>query len=185
MSDDVSSRIEFVQTIDKLKSEFSGVPGIYKLVSVAQNETQVLKKSRKTQSISSLCSNLPHVISIVKALATESDIVAVYEMKRFECPDGARNVRIDIIADNGLKWVKVKSNIHTLNADVSSLILENVVQDDSDDEDETEIPALLEDKLPLARQLKDMYIASLQNKRHYKIPSESLSGLIPLVNDLL
>ncbi len=171
----MTARIEQVQAvIDRLKSKYSGISGISKLISVALNEKQVLERSGPKQSIQSLCSNLPHVISITNSLTTESDILSVYESKRFECSDGsAKNVRIDIVAENGLKWIKVKSNLHTLNADISSLIAENEIEDDSDDEeDEMDIMALLEEKLPLARQLKDMYIASLQSKCHYKIPGE-------------
>ncbi|KAJ3213293.1 hypothetical protein HDU67_003086 [Dinochytrium kinnereticum] len=163
----------------KTKPSRSG--GVSKFISTVQAERRFISK----------CSNLAYleaVFSIMSVIGVQSTnprnrhgAPEVFKAVHY-VPVGRklplkRTIRVDIVMNGGMKWVKIKAG----RMDGVALELENESSDEEDDDDETDTsnkstsspkpaPESGHDMIPILRQATEMLEAAKQNPVHYKPP---------------
>lgn len=95
------------QNLIQQLEQFKSIPGAQKIQRKINQEIKFLQKVVSTNSIKLnhvMCSNLTHYQFLVKILDIQKDVVHI------DCgfPVEERNnpLRVDIVCDNGLKWIK-------------------------------------------------------------------------------
>uniref|UniRef100_A0A1I8PVU7 DUF1308 domain-containing protein n=1 Tax=Stomoxys calcitrans TaxID=35570 RepID=A0A1I8PVU7_STOCA len=100
-------KVELGQILIKYLEEFSEIPGVQKVQRKIVQEIKFLQKviKNKTLKINHVqCSNLTHYEFLVKILQLQRDVVHVdcgFPVDYRENP-----LRVDIVCENGLKWIK-------------------------------------------------------------------------------
>ncbi|KAJ3300566.1 hypothetical protein HK104_009901 [Borealophlyctis nickersoniae] len=127
--------------------------------------------------------NIPYLCAVFGVLSTQRDVTSIYRTFQYMPvraypstePD---SVRVDVVADQGRRWVKVKaSSLKTLQTDFFADESESE-SDESSSEDDGEsgvapIPDLSYSSLlsgPLFRQARALLLAAEQNPVHYETP---------------
>ncbi|XP_026847845.1 UPF0415 protein C7orf25 homolog [Drosophila persimilis] len=96
---------------EKLKQalvDFEDLPGVSKVQRKIQQELKFLNKVISTQSVRDhhiTSSNFVYYEFLIKTLQTQQGVVDINAVFRLESRDSP--LRVDIVANNGLKWVKV------------------------------------------------------------------------------
>ncbi|XP_055845434.1 UPF0415 protein C7orf25 homolog [Episyrphus balteatus] len=100
-------KITLGQNLIEQLDNFKSIPGAQKIQRKINQEIKFLQKVVSTNSIKLnhvMCSNLTHYQFLVKILELQKDVVHI------DCgfPVEERNnpLRVDIVCDNGLKWIK-------------------------------------------------------------------------------
>ncbi|XP_005191322.1 UPF0415 protein C7orf25 homolog [Musca domestica] len=100
-------KVDLGEVLIKTLDEFSEIPGVQKVQRKIVQEIKFLKKviKNKTLKINHVqCSNLTHYEFLVKILQQQRDVVHVdcgFAVDYRENP-----LRVDIVCENGLKWIK-------------------------------------------------------------------------------
>ncbi|KAJ3315015.1 hypothetical protein HDV04_004815 [Boothiomyces sp. JEL0838] len=118
---------------------------------------QAIKSSHVT------CSNYSHLSAVYDLLLVENNVQV---FKAFHVKsDLVKIVRIDVVADNGARWIKVKSgNLKTIESD-----LYDHEEELSESEDE-ELGELALPTPPLIKQAQSLILAANQNPNHFVTP---------------
>ncbi|KAJ3274394.1 hypothetical protein HDV01_002998 [Terramyces sp. JEL0728] len=120
---------------------------------------QAIKSSHVT------CSNYSHLSAIYELLLVEQN-VQVFKAVHVKS-DLVKAVRIDVVADNGARWIKVKSgNLKTIESD----LYDHDEEEFSESEDDDELGELALPTPPLIKQAQSLIMAANQNPNHFVIP---------------
>eukprot|EP00833_Pecoramyces_ruminatium_P013971 jgi/Orpsp1_1/1188003/evm.model.d7180000061781.1 len=97
--------------------------GIDKLISELKSEKKYLNKllqnTEKIQPNNIFCSNITYFSAIFHVALSEKNIISLYEPIIYydTTTNTKETIRIDVISDNGLRWIKVKArNINYTNS---------------------------------------------------------------------
>ncbi|KAJ3323381.1 hypothetical protein HDV06_001901 [Boothiomyces sp. JEL0866] len=110
------------------------------------------------------CSNYSHLSAIFDLLSVEHN-VQVFKAVHVKS-ELVKVVRIDVVADNGARWIKVKSgNLKTIESD----LYDHEEEEFSESEDE-ELGELALPTPPLIKQAQSLILAASQNPNHFVTP---------------
>ncbi|XP_044756203.1 UPF0415 protein C7orf25 homolog [Coccinella septempunctata] len=107
LADLVAEKIAFGEALLERTKNYKKLEGMPKLQRNLKQEIKFLEKilvNRSYKKEHLQCSNLSHFTAVLNVLDTTKDNVSV--MKVFKS-GAARNVTVDIVCENGLKWIKV------------------------------------------------------------------------------
>jgi len=105
----IEEKVKLAEDLIKKLEPVSNVDGVSKLEKKIRQEIKFLQKISKQKSSKTkdhlFCSNLLHLGALVETLVEAGEPVAV--LKVFSSQRSSRKVVIDLVANNGLLWVKV------------------------------------------------------------------------------
>ncbi|KAK5668732.1 hypothetical protein BDV3_006518 [Batrachochytrium dendrobatidis] len=142
------------------------------------------------------CSNVPYLSSVLKSVQQENGVASVFHVFKYfpggnhgsDKQDKPSNIRVDVVAAGGMRWIKVKaSNMLSNLEDIETADDESDI-DDLDSSDSNSDAAqqsngdafnttagqslVLQGKLPLIiRQSLELLEAARQNQMHYTTPT--------------
>ncbi|KAJ3057150.1 hypothetical protein HK097_000078 [Rhizophlyctis rosea] len=184
----------------KKKKSIEPVNGLTRFRNLVLSEDRFLAKLLTTPSSIKPAhvrgTNIPYLTTVFNLLLKERNVTHVY--KNFRLPQYRQPVRVDIISDDGRRWVKVKASAMTGLAteliDEEESEAESDYDDDSDDEEGEEAAAENGNSvagnsdfdtpregqesvdssllvLPLIKQAKALLVAAKENPIHYQVPT--------------
>ncbi|KAJ3042087.1 hypothetical protein HDV00_008169 [Rhizophlyctis rosea] len=132
-----------------------------------------LPKKKRAEPLNGLTKFRNLVLSEDRFLGKERGVTDIY--KNFRLPQYRQPIRVDIIADGGRRWVKVKASAMTGVA--NDLIDDSEPEDDDSDYEDSESGGEPGDDgssmlvLPLIKQAKALLVAAKENPIHYETPT--------------
>ncbi|KAL3894837.1 MAG: hypothetical protein SGCHY_005042 [Lobulomycetales sp.] len=179
--DNGNERRQLLRCLDRLSSLALDIPGIPKLQALIRAD---LKRVQPSEALAPLkapdCahgntaagSNVPYFSSLLDVLECRPDIISVLEPVRN--PEGGSVVRVDIVAERGRCWIKVKGSNSRRMASVYP-----------DEESESDSDAETVDDVPLIKQLRVLKRLASVNQVHYQAPKIALYfGFVEKVESL-
>ena len=105
----IEEKVNLAEDLIRKLEPVSNVDGVSKLEKKIRQEIKFLQKIQKQKSSKTkdhlFCSNLLHLGALVETLADAGEPVSV--LKVYSAQRCSRKVVVDLVANNGLLWVKV------------------------------------------------------------------------------
>ncbi|KAL2917579.1 hypothetical protein HK105_202864 [Polyrhizophydium stewartii] len=118
----------------RAKSALPAIQGLSKLRSSVRAESKFLAKLvAEPDSIRPAhvaCSNIPHLAAVLAVVRAEQYVSHIFQSFAYSPPDSATrslSVRVDIVADRGMRWIKVRA-----------MALRNATADFEDDDEDSD-----------------------------------------------
>ncbi|EDV96050.1 UPF0415 protein C7orf25 homolog [Drosophila grimshawi] len=106
--EDANDKIRLGEELKKALVEFEDIPGVAKVQRKIQQELKFLEKVTRTKTLKEnhiTSSNFVNYEFLIKTLSLQQGVVDINAVFPLESRDSP--LRVDIVANNGLKWIKV------------------------------------------------------------------------------
>ncbi|KAI9104700.1 hypothetical protein DFS34DRAFT_575757 [Phlyctochytrium arcticum] len=158
------------------------IDGLHKLRSLVKAEAKFLEKlvlhPDTIRGSHTSCSNIPYLSAVLQLAQTQPEVTQVFQTFHYAVDDhgglsSRQAVRVDVVAQNGRQWIKVKA---------SSLkgFQQELADDESSDSESEDLSghgfenkltgSLATPKLPIYQQAQDLLMAASQNQVHFRVP---------------